>query len=102
HWYHIRLLENAWPELFVAVGEVAKRVSDQLGDDHDLAVLRSTVLDDPESFDGAEQIEQLTDLIDRRRRQLRKRAFHEGRRLFYEKPKRFTDRWMRYWDEWRG
>lgn len=102
HWYHIRLLENAWPELFAAVGEAAKQVSDQLGDDHDLAVLRSTVLDDPEPFGGAEQIEQLAGLIDRRRGQLQKRAFRKGRRLFCEKPKRFSDRWLRYWDEWRG
>ena len=102
HWYHIRLLENAWPEMFVAVGEVAKRVSDQLGDDHDLAVLRSTLLGDAEAFGGPERIEQLADLIDRRRGQLQKRAFREGRRLFCEKPKRFSDRWMRYWDEWRG
>jgi CHAD domain-containing protein len=102
HWYHIRLLENAWPELFVAVGEVAKQVSDQLGDDHDLAVLRSTLCSDPESFGGPELIDQLTGLIDRRRRQLQKRAFRDGRRLFCEKPKQFTNRCMRYWDEWRG
>src|SRR5690606_4414503 len=65
HWHHTRLLENAWPEFFAAVGEVAKRASDRLGDDHDLAVLRSTFWADVE--------DPFTDLIDRRRRQLQQR-----------------------------
>lgn len=102
HWYHLRLMQNAWPEVIAAMCEVAKRISDQLGDDHDLAVLQATLREDAEAFGSRPLVEELSSSIDRRRRQLEKRAFRAGRRLFVEKPRRFTDRSMRYWDEWRG
>lgn len=38
HWRHMQLLQNAWPDLFSARVTAAKRVSQILGDDHDLAV----------------------------------------------------------------
>ena len=38
HWRHMQVLQRAWPELFVARLEAARRVSQILGDDHDLAV----------------------------------------------------------------
>jgi CHAD domain-containing protein len=102
HWYHIRLIENAWPELFAALGETAKRVADRTGDDHDLAVLRGTLCDAPDSFGGPRTVEEIAALIDRRRQQLEKDAFRQGRRLFCETPDLFADRCLRYWKQWRG
>ncbi|MDO9384320.1 MAG: CHAD domain-containing protein [Hyphomicrobiaceae bacterium] len=38
HWRHMQVLQRAWPDLFVARLEAARRLSQILGDDHDLAV----------------------------------------------------------------
>ena len=38
-WYHQRLISAAWPEVLEAQAEAAHRLSEILGDDHDLAVL---------------------------------------------------------------
>jgi CHAD domain-containing protein len=52
HWYHLRLVRNGWKPLLRTTAEEAEQLSDLLGDDHDLAVLRaslehaSTITDD--------------------------------------------------------
>jgi CHAD domain-containing protein len=102
HWYHTRLMERAWSPLLSAAGEVGKDIADLLGDDHDLAVLQTTLKNDLEAFGGPPLVESLSGLIDRRRRKLEQHAIRSGRRLFCEKPKRFTARWMHYWDDWRS
>lgn len=38
HWRHMQVLQRAWPALFAARLEAARRLSQILGDDHDLAV----------------------------------------------------------------
>lgn len=39
HWRHMSLLSNAWPDMFKARIELARTLSQLLGDDHDLSVL---------------------------------------------------------------
>lgn len=38
HWRHMQVLQRAWPDLFIARLAAARRLSQILGDDHDLAV----------------------------------------------------------------
>ena len=61
-WYHARLLQPVAPS---ALGRLAKRLkglSDGLGDEHDLAVLRGMILASPADFgDGAEEAIALID-----------------------------------------
>jgi CHAD domain-containing protein len=38
HWRHMQVLQRAWPDLFVARLAAARRLSQILGDDHDIAV----------------------------------------------------------------
>lgn len=101
HWYHVRLIENAWPELFTALGHVAGELSEWLGDDHDLALLQSCVRDDADTFGSERDIAPFTALVDRRRQRLQQRALRQGRRLFCDKPSVLANRWMRYWTIWR-
>jgi CHAD domain-containing protein len=94
-WYHLRLFESAAPlTLAGQVGE-AHALSDLLGDDHDLAVLRSAVLGmGPDlAVDHAAVIA----LIDHRRGQLQQEAYFIGRRLYAEKPSAFVRRLGCYW-----
>ena len=63
-WYHARLLQPVAPS---ALGPLAKRLkdlSDGLGDEHDLAVLRGMILASPADFgEGAEAAIALIDAV---------------------------------------
>ena len=102
HWYHARLLADVWPEMMEAHVGAADRLSDLLGDDHDLAVLRTTLLDDPEAFGTETDVQAFVALADRRRAELQAEAQPLGERLSAETPKQLARRLRRYWKTWRG
>jgi CHAD domain-containing protein len=95
-WYHLRLLEAAAPLTLGGQVQEAHALSDLLGDDHDLAVLRETV----SSVGGgiAADLGPVLALIDHRREQLQHQARYVGQRLYAEKPKAFERRLRRYWE----
>lgn len=43
HWRHMQVLQRAWPDMFAARIAAARRLSQILGDDHDLAVFKAYV-----------------------------------------------------------
>jgi CHAD domain-containing protein len=102
HWYHMRLLCPVWQEPMKARRDEADLLADYLGDDHDLAVLRETLIDRPDRFGGEGAIQAVTGLIGRRQVELRTKAKTLGERLFAEKPKRFARRLGTYWQAWRS
>jgi CHAD domain-containing protein len=100
HWYHIRLLRPVWKEPMEAWRDAASLLSDYLGDDHDLSVLRKTLLNAPDQFGSEHTIQAAVGLIGRRHVELRTKAKALGERLFAEKPKRFAARLSSYWGAW--
>jgi CHAD domain-containing protein len=96
-WYHLRLLRPAWRPVLEPLADQAHELSDRLGDDHDLVVLRER-LDAPGIALTAEQREYLDGLIERRRSELQAEAFALGERLYAEKPKAFANRLGVYWE----
>jgi CHAD domain-containing protein len=90
-WYQQALLEEVWPKVMGAQAKEAKKLSQKLGDDHDLAVLREVLVGDP-SLGG----EDLLPLIDQRREQLLKQVRKRGRRVYAERPKHYARRVRRY------
>lgn len=97
HWYHARLLRDIWPLMMRAHIEAADKLSDMLGDHHDLAVYRMTLLSDPESYGDSQQIEALIGLIVARQSVLAQEAFVLGARLLAEKPSALVKRWRAFW-----
>jgi CHAD domain-containing protein len=95
-WYQLRLLRRAWPAVISAMADEAHRLSDLLGDDHDLVILRDYV-NQADTTLTAEQRSHLTRQIGARREELQAEAFAYGERLLAEKPKRFVARLERYW-----
>lgn len=96
HRYHVRLLRSAWPELFGARHDELKRLSDLLGDAHDLTLLAETLKDFAAELDE-ERRGALARLMRRNRSALRESAAPLGKRLFVEKPKRYVWRVRRIW-----
>ena len=66
------------------------RLGENLGDEHDLAVLDSFASDHPELFVTRAQRKRLGKLIRRRRTRLRRRALRVGGKLYGPRPGRFT------------
>ena len=97
-WYDLRILHGAWPEILGATAEEAHRLSDLLGDHHDLAVLREDL--GSRRFSN-EDSEALAAAISSREAELAGDAFELGHRLYAEKPKAFRARLRAYWRAWR-
>jgi CHAD domain-containing protein len=96
-WHALQIVRPAAPKRLKAMARQAHDLSDLLGDDHDLAVLRDYVeahralLDDQASQDA------LLGLIDRRRKTLEAEALALGRRLYKRRPKAFASEIERGW-----
>lgn len=96
-WYHTQLLQAAWPRALKARRKALKRLSDALGDDHDLAVLEGLMAADPARFGDAVDRDWLSRRILARRQHLQQTAHHLGGRLYAEKPGPFLRRMSAYW-----
>lgn len=97
HGYHMRLLRPIWSGPMQARRDEVDVLSTALGDDHDLSILRETLLESPVDCGGEEMIQALLGLITQRQVELRAQAKRLGRRLYAEQPKRFAKRLHDYW-----
>jgi CHAD domain-containing protein len=99
-WYHLRLLEPLSPDVIHGQAKEAHHLSDVLGDDHDLAVLRTELI--AGGADIPVDLESVIALIDHRREQLQTDAMRVGARLYAETPKALHHRIRSYWTVWRS
>jgi CHAD domain-containing protein len=87
-WHAAQLLRPASPKRTKRLATHAHRLSDLLGNDHDLAVLLERATAQPELFDAGE-LELLTALAHRRGSVLRRKAIRCAKRVYRRKPARF-------------
>jgi CHAD domain-containing protein len=88
--YALETLEPVWPPVIRTLAGEARTLTDYLGDEHDLTVLRQHI--------GAGEL--LRVLIGKRQTELRDKAVALGAKLYEEKPKHFIHRFAEYWHEW--
>ena len=100
--YHLCILRPLWSEIMEEWVDRTHDLSDYLGEDRDLAVLKEFILSQPERFDRNDNLETFTALCDRRRAELQSAAILLGRRIYTEKPKHFISRLENYWQVWRS
>src|SRR6056297_543071 len=100
HWYHTRLLRQIWPDMMRVRCSAGGTLSDLLGDDHDLAVLRQSIEAHGDARQHGEPEQLVIGLIDRRRAELQAQSWPLGKRLFAEKPGHFVARTAAYWRVW--
>jgi CHAD domain-containing protein len=91
-WYQLRLLRDADKHVLGALADHAHDLSDHLGDDHDLALLREEVQRRRDVFASPADQRHLLQEIDQRRGELQFAAISLGDRIYAEKPKKFTSR----------
>lgn len=100
-WYHLTLLVPAWPPVIGAEEDELHRLSELLGDDHDLAVLGEAVRSRGEPWSQDERTALLA-AVEGRRLALQARAADLGRRAYAAAPKAFAARLGACWDAWRA
>lgn len=99
--YQLKILSPMWSDLIEQWIDLTHDLTDYLGEDHDLAVLKEFVVSQPERFDSQSNKELLISLCDRRQQQLQLAAIDLGEKIYTEKPKRFSNRFGNYWQIWR-
>jgi len=93
--YQIRLLRPIWQGMFDALANEFEKLADYLSHDHDLALLRQRMVQNPS--DGRTPVKTLVALIDQRREELQVEAKRLGIRLYAEKPSALVRRIEVYW-----
>jgi CHAD domain-containing protein len=74
HWMHSQLLDEAWPGGMRLRAAVAEAAGDDLGDDHDLAVLLALAENEPDLIGRADEIAILQTVVSARSETLRLRT----------------------------
>jgi CHAD domain-containing protein len=96
--HQLEFLAPAWPDVLRELADQAHKLADELGDEHDLTVLREKAQAHQDTLSTDLSI--LLALIDRRCTELRHKAVTRGRQLYEEKPHAFGTRFNGYWDNW--
>jgi CHAD domain-containing protein len=94
--YELELLESTAAQVIRPLAQQAHLLADLLGDDHDLAILRTSA---QEQFNSGSAIEGelLFALIEERRSTLQREAISVGTKLYKESPRNFVRRLEGYW-----
>jgi CHAD domain-containing protein len=100
-WYHLRILTPMWSQPLDTLTNQLKQLADDLGDDHDLAVLCDFLLNPCDrAADANSELGLLLALIQRRQLELQTHARFIGQRLYAESPSAFVERLGVYWRAW--
>jgi CHAD domain-containing protein len=100
-WYQLRLLQTVRAEQIAPIADQLRTLTDYLGDDHDLFLLKTTLQRSGHYTEDFPEFAKLLPLIHHRQSQLRLAAFQLGALLYAEKPAIFCRRVAEYWREWR-
>jgi CHAD domain-containing protein len=100
-WHQLQILAPLGRASRAVLAAEAHELTDLLGDDHDLAVLRERATEARDVFPNAATRDALLVLIDRRRAYLQKRALQLGLRLYEKKPAAFAAGFGKDWQAWR-
>ena len=100
HRYHMKLLRNLWDPLVNERRHKLHDLTDLLGDDHDLAELKSAIEEEPDMFGDLDHLQAFLGLMDRRRGELQARSRPLGLRVYAEEPSALVERFGGYWRAW--
>ena len=100
HRYHCAILKPIWPEVVGSRRDKCHDLTDLIGDDHDLVVLREVIDDEREFFEervGESALERLVAAMRARSNALRRKSYYVGAALFTEGDEALVERFRGYW-----
>ena len=95
HWRQMALISRAWPDYFKVRVDAARELSQILGDEHDLSMLRASVAERDDLT--VDQQRPVIRLARARQEELRHEALDRAKLLLSEPPKPFAKRMAGYW-----
>jgi CHAD domain-containing protein len=98
-YYELEFLESIWPKRFDLLVSRLSKLQDEIGFDHDAAVLRAWLRRRPENFGGSETVQRVIGCLDSQTEKLRKRIVPLGQDIWRKKPRRFAQQVARHWDK---
>ena len=96
-WHHLQILHPLWPAQLKAMERECDRLADQLGEEHDLAVLMETPGVRALLATRSVSAELLHSTVSRERERKRRAAIPLAQRIYGESAGRFVDRIEEYW-----
>ena len=100
-WYALRLIEPVWPAVIRPLSDEAHKLSEALGDHHDLGEIAIAAKAGAGALTEGLRDELLA-VVDARQGALISEGLDVGRRLYAEPPKRFAQRLRALWEVWEG
>lgn len=100
-WHQIEMMEPIAPAQLHRLGRQLHRLSDHLGNDHDLAILKQR-LARARARVPRTAVEAVSRLIERRRKELRAKALRLGEQLYRRRPRVFSRKLRDRWRTWRS
>ena len=100
-WYQVCILNPMWPKPLDVLAHELSKLADYLSEDHDLALLSRTAIEQAQALGDPGEVEKLILLVDQRRILLQAKAAALGARIYAEKPKAFVNRMQAQWEAWR-
>jgi CHAD domain-containing protein len=98
-YYELEFLESVWPSQLHRLIERLAELQDQIGLDHDVAILRARLNKSPEGFGDRETVQRVVGCLDRQTGKLRRAAVPLGRRIWRQKPRQFASKIAHHWDK---
>lgn len=96
-WYQIRILKDIWPEELKGYAGELHKLSNYLGDDHDLYDLKTRLNTIYEGSEYTGDLAKTDALIEQFSEEIRTKAWSLGEKIYAEKPKLFVGRIKKYW-----
>jgi CHAD domain-containing protein len=97
HWRQMQLLAPCWPAELTARADASRTLSQLLGDDHDIALLRHLVSTPTMMFGSHEDTTTFLKRCRKRQKALRRDAKAQGEKLFADRSRPFVERIEAYW-----
>ena len=95
--YHINLLREIWHHPMKGMEKELHQLTDYLGDDHDLTVLKKQI--EAMDYENKEAKAYIINIIDRKKAELQRLARPLGEKLLLDNKKDFLNRIKLYWDK---
>ncbi len=95
--YEVDFLRAIWPAPMKTLENELHQLTDFLGEDHDLAVLKNYMQE--MDYERGPALDAIFTVMDQRREELHQLAKPLGKRLLCEPPKQFVDRLESYWKQ---
>jgi len=100
HYFHLEFLIPVWENIISEHCNEVHRLSEMLGYDHDLCILKELINSDPKLIENSRARRIISDTIDVEQIDLRIKIKLLGKKVFAEKARQLLKRLEQYWDVW--